>query len=267
MPEPRHGASGAELELGFWRGFTAVFRAMRDLSRLTAAWPYALVPGLVFVMLELGLIGLAVRLVQPWIESELGGGGALQNIGAEALSWFAVGLSALLAWMVSAFLAPPISAPALERIVAIVERDLALPKRRSLGFFAELGCGLRSLALSLAVSLPLVLILSVLEFFVAPLAIVTTPLKFLIGALAVAWGLFDYPLTLRGVGARARLALMRRYLGTVLGFGTAFALLFWLPCCGIVLLPVGVAAATSLLAKIDAKEGGLSNRPRPELSP
>jgi hypothetical protein len=36
----------------------------------------------------------------------------------------------------------------------------------------------------------------------------------------------------------------------VIGFGTAFALLFWLPCCGIVMLPVGVAAATRLVWEI-----------------
>jgi hypothetical protein len=52
------------------------------------------------------------------------------------------------------------------------------------------------------------------------------------------------------VGARERWALVKRELPLVLGFGTAFALLFWLRCCGIVMLPVGVAAATRLLWEI-----------------
>ena len=36
-----------------------------------------------------------------------------------------------------------------------------------------------------------------------------------------------------------------------LGFGLTFALIFWVPCCGVALLPVGAAAATRLLAQIE----------------
>jgi hypothetical protein len=54
---------------------------------------------------------------------------------------------------------------------------------------------------------------------------------------------------LRGVGFRARLTLVRENFACVLGFGIAFAFGFWL-CCGIALLPVGVIAATRLLAAI-----------------
>jgi uncharacterized protein involved in cysteine biosynthesis len=56
---------------------------------------------------------------------------------------------------------------------------------------------------------------------------------------------------LRGIGARQRFQLMKRHLGLVLGFGTAFALVFWLPCCSVVMLPVGVVAATQLLWQIE----------------
>ncbi|HYP86774.1 MAG TPA: hypothetical protein VEQ59_01435, partial [Polyangiaceae bacterium] len=77
------------------------------------------------------------------------------------------------------------------------------------------------------------------------------PLKLLIGALGVAWGLFDYPLTLRGVGALQRLAFVRRHFSAVLGFGVAFSLVFWLPCFGILMLPVGAAAATRLYWQIE----------------
>jgi uncharacterized protein involved in cysteine biosynthesis len=90
-----------------------------------------------------------------------------------------------------------------------------------------------------------------LELFVPPLAVVITPLKLLLGALGVAWGLFDYPLTLRGIGARQRFAFMKRHFTVVLGFGSAFSLLFWLPCVGLLMLPVGVAAATRLYWEIE----------------
>ncbi len=85
-----------------------------------------------------------------------------------------------------------------------------------------------------------------LELVAPPVAIVTTPLKLLLGALGLAFGLFDYPLTLRGVGARERLRFTRRNLPLVLGFGSAFTLVAMVPCAFVVLLPVGVVAATRL---------------------
>ncbi len=241
---------GAAHASGFWHGFSAVFVGARDLLRLRPAWPYALVPAVVFLLLEAGFLGLALQLLQPWVEGRLSGGGTLQSFGAAAASWLSVALSAALGWVVSALLAPALSAPALERIATLVEAELRVPERSPLGLFAEFWCGFRSLALGLSFSVPLLIGLTLLEFLVPPLAVVATPLKLLIGALGVAWGLFDYPLTLRGVGARQRLAFMRQHASVVLGFGVSFALLFWLPCCGILLLPVGVAAATRLCCEI-----------------
>lgn len=260
------GARAALSGLGFWRGFSTMFAALRGLTRLPAAWPYALVPTFVFALLEAGAIAVSVRYLQPWVEAWLGGGGALQTFGAQALSWISVLLCAVLGWIVAAFLTPPLSAPALERIVTLVERQLGLPERKSLGFIAEFWCGARSLLLGGVVTLPIVLVLTLLELFVPALSVVTTPLKLTIGALGLAWGLFDYPLTLRGIGARSRLALMRRNITTVFGFGVAFALLFWAPCCGVVMLPVGVAAATSLLARIDERERASALREAAEVA-
>jgi uncharacterized protein involved in cysteine biosynthesis len=94
--------------------------------------------------------------------------------------------------------------------------------------------------------LPVVLALSLLELLFPPLAIVVTPLKLLLGALGVAWGLFDYPLTLRGMRARERFAFMTKHLTVVLGFGVAFSGLFLVPCFGTLMLPAGVVAATQL---------------------
>jgi hypothetical protein len=54
------------------------------------------------------------------------------------------------------------------------------------------------------------------------------------------------------MGARARVRVMRANAASILGFGSAFALSFWLACCGILLLPVGVAAATELLGRLGA---------------
>jgi uncharacterized protein involved in cysteine biosynthesis len=243
--------------IGFWRGFTALFGAMRSLLGLTRAWPYTLVPAVVFVLLEVTIVAASWELLKPWINERLGGEGTLRDYGAAAVSWLSVALAAALGWLVSAFLTPPLSAPALERIVAIVEQDVGARERAPLGFLAEFWCGIRSLLLSSAVTLPIVLGLTLLELMAPPVAVVTTPLKLTIGALGVAWGLFDYPLTLRGIGVRQRVAFVVRHAGVVLGFGSAFALVFWLPCCGIVMLPVGVAAATRLLWELERSGQGV----------
>jgi CysZ protein len=251
--------------LGFWRGFSTFFGAVRSLFRLTSAWPYACVPVVVFVLLETLFVYLSIQFVKPWLDARLafsddwnnrlGAPGGLfswlAHRGAQLGVWLGTLAAAALGWLVSLVLAPPFSAPALERIVGITERDLGLPERAPLGFFAEFWCGLRSTLLSSAVTVPLIVVLTAIELVAPPAAVLTTPLKLLIGALGVAWTLFDYPLTLRGVRARERLALMRQHSSLVLGFGTAFALVAYVACCNVAMLPVGVIAATQLLAQID----------------
>lgn len=237
--------------LGFWRGFSAVFAAFRSLLGQTQAWPYALVPALVFLLLEGSFVYLAFEYVKPLVGEKLAGEGTVRDAAAWLGSWAASLIAAGLGWVVSMALAPAISAPALERIVAIVEQELKAPPRPSLGFVTEFWCGLRSMLLGSMVTLPIVVVLTLVELVFAPAAVVCTPLKLMIGALGVAWGLFDYPLTLRGVPARQRLAFVNRQAGVVLGFGAGFALVFWLPCCGILLLPVGVVAATRLLWEME----------------
>jgi uncharacterized protein involved in cysteine biosynthesis len=218
---------------------------------LPSAWPYALVPAVVFTLLETTYVYLAYRFVRPWVEQLFPTDSTVWVVVGGLTSWVAVAATAFLGWFLAMVFTPPLSAPALERIVDIVERDIRAPERASLGMLAEFWCGLRSTLVSSAVTLPLIIALTLLELVFAPVAVVTTPLKLLLTALGVSWTLFDYPLTLRGVGARQRLQLIRRHLGLVLGFGTAFALVFWLPCCSVVMLPVGVVAATQLLWQIE----------------
>lgn len=237
--------------LGFWRGFVVPFGALRRLLALPQAWPWLLVPALVFLLLEAAFIGVSWAYLKPWASECLARVSWLPDALAIGASWLVAALAVVLGWLLAVFLAPVLSAPALERVVAITETDLGAPPRAPLGFFAEFCCGARALLSSLAVTLPLVLGLSLVELLLPPLAVVITPLKLLLGALGVAWGLFDYPLTLRGVGSRERFRFMSRHFAVVFGFGCAFSLVFWLPCLGIVMLPVGAAAATQLYWEIE----------------
>ena len=230
----------------FWIGFRALVTGFRRLSRLPRSYPYALIPAVVFAVLEVTFVTLSLRVLSPWVHDLLAGQSAVRNFGASAASWLSVAAGSVLGWFLAALLTPLLSAPALERIVGIVETDLDAPPRRALSTMGEFACGLRATALGVALFVPPVLALTLLEFAIPPVSIITTPLKLALGALGVSWNLLDYPLTLRGIGARDRVALVKAHGASALGFGVAFALSFWLPCCGILLLPVGVAAATEL---------------------
>jgi CysZ protein len=109
---------------------------------------------------------------------------------------------------------------------------------------------MRAQAFAACFAVPLLTVLWVVELFVAPAVFVTVPLKLIVTAFSLAWNLFDYPLTLRGIRMRERLRLVLAYKGAALGFGLGFALLFWFPCFGVLMLPVGVAGATRLVWQI-----------------
>lgn len=229
----------------------------KTIAGTPSLWPWALVPIVVMLALEALMVTLTWKMggrligrLVPAIPGEWG-----PMIGG-VLNYLALAVLIVACWFVAVLLAPPLSAPALEHIVRRVETELGVRPRPSLGFFRELACGFRALAGGLVVTLPIFVVLWTVEFIFAPVAIVTTPLKFVVSSLLVAWGLFDYPLTLRGIGFRARLGLMREHFACVLGFGLAFALLFWVPCCGVALLPVGAAGAARLLAEIERADPG-----------
>lgn len=208
-------------------------------------------PTLVFALLFGAAAGGAWFVARPWLLEHLpDASSTLGRLGVDATGYGFALLLSVGGWFVALALAPPLSAPALEGLVTEIERRMGAPARAPLGFIAELACGFRALCGGALVALPALLVLWLVQLFVPPLAAVTVPLAALVSVLLVAWGLFDYPLTLRGVGFRERLRLVRRHFGCVVGFGGAFALAFWLPCSGVVLLPVGAIAATRLVGSI-----------------
>jgi len=242
-------------KLGFWEGFSSLLEGVKLLWRLPRAWPFALVPTLLFLLFEGAFATLTLRYLKPWVLSALAGEGTLRDVASQAAAWTATVVAISVGWIVAGLLAPASSGPALEHVVSLVEKEIGAEPRASLGFWRELWCGLRAQFLGAALALSIIIVLTMLEFFVPPTVVITTPSKMLVGALGLAWGLFDYPLTLRGVPARERLVFLQQHAAPLAGFGCAFALAFWLPCCGVVLLPAGVAAATSLLERLRRADG------------
>lgn len=236
---------------GIREGVASLPRALGEVLRTPELWFFALVPALVFAALTALFGVLAVTVARPWLVLHLPHpAGPLGRAGVGIAGWGFAALSVVAGFYLALALAPTLSAPALERIVDVVEQRAGAPPRAPLGFFRELGCGFRSLAGAACLALPPSALLWLAGVLVPAATPVTLPLGSLLAALLVAWGLFDYPLTLRGFGFRQRLALVRDHLPCVAGFGAVFALSFWLPCCAVVLLPVGAVAATRLCSAI-----------------
>lgn len=255
----------------FWFGASSVFRGAGFVVASPRAWPYALVPALLLSLLVAGFGTLSLTVVRELVlgwalgtDAPPAPDGSFGRFFAEVAAW-AVTLVALAAGIVVALaITPPLSGPALERIVALREAELGAPPREDLGFFAEMLCGLRAQAFLLFFAVPIVIALWIVEIFFPPAAIVTAPLAFLVTSFSLAWNLFDYPLTLRGVRMRDRFGLAMRHKPAFFGFGIAFAILFWVPCLGVLLLPVGAAASTHLLWRIlESDPEVLPTLPRP----
>jgi uncharacterized protein involved in cysteine biosynthesis len=206
----------------------------------------------VLLALSLAFWWLSISYVHPWVaswlpEAESAVGGALVT-GLSALVTIAVGLIGVI---VALALAPPLSGPALEKIIALEEVELGAPPRENLGFWSEVWCGLRAQLFVWMLASPLLLLLWLVELFVPPAVVVTLPLKLAVTSFTLAWNLLDYPLTLRQVRMRDRWQLFARYKLACLGFGAALSLLFWVPCgCQVILLPVGAAGASELVWKL-----------------
>jgi uncharacterized protein involved in cysteine biosynthesis len=245
-------------EPGFWSGVSAVFTGFSWLARTPGIWPAALVPTLVWTLLATVAVYGSVHYLEPWLSAHLPQ--VAYGI-TRAAAWVLTAVAGLLGAWIALLLTPPLSGPALERVVAAVEREIGAPPRASLSFLTEAWCSARSLFAGLLLVLPLLLVCLLLDLFVPVLAPLSTALKLFATALGLSWGLLDYPLTLRNLRMRERFRLFKRRIGPVLGFGAALAPLFWLPCCQLVSLPAGVAAATFLYQRLLDADGSLERDP------
>jgi uncharacterized protein involved in cysteine biosynthesis len=247
-------------EAGFWTGVRAVFTGFSWLVKTPAIWPAALVPTLVWTALATGAVYGSVHVLEPWLSARLP---QVAYGVTRATAWVLTAFAGLLGAWIALLLTPPLSGPALERVVAAAEREVDAPPRAKLSFLTETWCSARSLLVGMLLVLPVLVACLLLDLLVPVLAPLSTALKLFATALGLSWSLLDYPLTLRNLRMRHRLALFKRRIGPVLGFGAALAPLFWLPCCQLISLPAGVAAATFLYQRL--LDGERSAERNPEL--
>jgi uncharacterized protein involved in cysteine biosynthesis len=236
---------------GLSEGFASLFFGFGFLLRRPAALPYALVPVFWFSALSALGVWASVHWVLPGVHSVLPvPDGTLGQLALKALSWVAVGLVAVVAVGLALFLAPPLSAPALERLVTLVEAELGVASRAPIGWTREIWLGLKASIGGLLLFGPVLALLSLADLVFPPFALVSLPLRVAVASLWLAYTLFDYPQSLRGYPIRERFRLLRRGFSAALGFGLACSAVFWLPCVTPVVLPAGVVAATRLFWRI-----------------
>ncbi len=234
-------------KLGFWSGFSSLLSGALFLIARPRLGPLALVPAAIAVFLSALFVWLSIEVVQPALAPRI----------SAVVAWLVTLLVAVLGLILALALTPPLASPALERIVFARERELGVPPRQEIGILAEIWCSVRAMIFAALFAVPILSLLWLIDLVFPAAVVVTLPLKYVVVSLSIAWNLFDYPLTLRNVRMRDRFSLIMEHKATCLGFGMAFAIVFWVPCFGVLLLPVGVAAATDLVWRLLAADARL----------
>ncbi|WP_437679092.1 EI24 domain-containing protein [Sorangium sp. So ce131] len=241
---------------GFGAGLKAMLGGYGYLFRTPDLWPLALVPTGIALVLTVALAIAGVKLAPSLVElivKEPGTGG-LWTVLMAVLRILSLAVVLVAALALSFGLAKPLSGPALERMVRRAEADLGVPAWPEVGFLADMWRALQSSLVALAFTLPILIVLGVVGLLFAPASVVIVPLQLAVTALAGAWDLCDCPLSIRGVPVAARIDLVRRNLAAVTGFAFGLALLSFLPCALLLVLPAGLLGATRLVVTLERWE-------------
>ncbi|WP_437722200.1 EI24 domain-containing protein [Sorangium sp. So ce861] len=241
---------------GFGAGLKAMLGGYGYLFRTPDLWPLALVPTSLALVLTVVLAIAGVKLAPSLVELIVKepGTGWLWTVLMAALRVLSLAVVLVAALALSFGLAKPLSGPALERMVRRAEADLGAPAWPEVGFFADMWRALQSSLVALAFTLPILIVLGVVGLLFAPASVVVVPLQLAVAALAGAWDLCDCPLSIRGVPVAARVEFMRRNLAAVMGFGFGLALLSFLPCSLLIVLPAGILGAARLVVTLERWE-------------
>lgn len=237
--------------LGLLDGLKCFFRGLGLLVRTPEAYGFALVPAVVALLVTTTL-GVLAGMFVPELVGRWAGTGTwyltlLQVVATVAMIALAVPLGMALA--------QPLSGAALEALVRRIERRLGRPEAPQLSFGRELARSTGSALLTVGGTVTL-FVVCVLIGLVPGGVVVAAPLQLLGSALLVGWDVCDYPLGVRGVPLGARLEWMRRHRWAVVGLSAGVMLAGLVPCGLLLILPIGVAGATALVAEADAADRG-----------
>jgi CysZ protein len=249
---PIDGGRGSIAPFGGVRAFAG---GIGFVLTTPSVWGWALVPAAVTALLALGTCGLSWWGAWEAGRAVAGDGTAGGWAVAVTLGLF----GAMVAVLVALTLAQPCAGFALEAICRAQERALVGRASPPVPFWPSVRRNLKVVAATLVLGGGATAALFAVEVFAPPAAVVTVPLKVLVGGWLMAWNFLDYPLGLRGVGFRDGVRWVGRHFAEV----TVFGLLWWsvvlFPGAVLLLLPMGVAGAARLVAEAD----GVPRGPRP----
>jgi uncharacterized protein involved in cysteine biosynthesis len=243
----------------FWSGVVFIVTSPR-------LWFYAIVPAgmLIFVTVLITALLLwgGVSLETRWL-------GQPESTWGKIFGWiiniFLFLLSFLTALVVGLSVAQPLSCFALEAISHAQEKELTGRASPAASKLASMISTAKAVSLALAVGIPILTVLFVVNLFFPPAAVVTVPLKFVVCSWLLAWDFIDYPMGLRGMSLRARLGWVWQNFDAFSAFGMAWTALVFIPGFVLLLLPMGVAGATQMLVEYDAMSSvpTVENAPMP----
>jgi CysZ protein len=232
----------------FITGILAPFQGLYFILTHSATWLRALIPAIAFIVLFVvccvpSIWGLHIatdRLIHKYFSR-------WKHVAIWILRILLYIVAVCLSLIIAMITAQPVSSPALESLVRAQERALKYPNRPEESFCSSVWRSTRIAVISLLISLAIFILLTFIELFIPPVIIVTTPVKFLVTAMILAYDIIDYPLSLHMLGVRERTPWFRHNLWAALGFGLAMEGLFLIPGACLLLLPAAVCGATRLV--------------------
>jgi uncharacterized protein involved in cysteine biosynthesis len=225
----------------------AFFGGIGFIISTPAVWGWSLVPVGFMALLTLGLCGLSWWGAWEGSKALVGE----ENYGTWTLTILFGLVGAMLAVLIALTLAQPCSGFALEAICRAQERALAGRASPPIPYWVSLWRNLKVITATVIIGGGTTLALFAVELLFPPAAVITVPLKFLIGGWLMAWNFLDYPLGLRGLGFRASVGWVFRHFGAVTLFGLTWWSLVFFPGAVLFLLPMGAAGATRLVVEAD----------------
>lgn len=242
--------------LGIWDGVRAFFGGVGFVITTPRVWGWSLVPVAVALVLGGGLGAIGVWGASRAADAMFSGDSGWAEAARWTLGVLLALVALLVAFVIAVSLAQPISGFALDRVVRAQAKALgSMTDAPEVPLAAQLKRSLGVTLTALVIGLPVLALLTVIELFAPPAAVVTIPLKFVVSGLMLAWDFLDYPLGARAATVGDRVHFVRDHLGAVTAFGVLGAFTLLVPGLGLLLLPMGAAGATRMVLESEWRAG------------